>query len=113
MLPDTRRQSAERLKGVWLNPHVRVAYGGEAYKAVNPTGRGWPSVSERIRGMWYNRCWRLFGKIRFFGEDYMVRRRLEDWTVGDTSGEGANKEIGAHCLINEMQVLVENGWKHV
>lgn len=24
-----------------------------------------------------------------------------------------NEEAGVHCLIDEMQVLVENGWKHV
>lgn len=89
-------------KGVWLNPNVRVAYGAAAYDAVNKPV--WPSPTERIVGMWHNRLARLFGWVWGFVEDWAVRRRSQGWMA---------EEPGVYCLINEMQVLIENGWKHV
>lgn len=102
------------LKGVWVNPQVRVAYGGDAYKAVNPAGLIWPSTSDRILGVWHNRFSRLTGRLRFFVEDFVVRRRLSDWrTKQNSNRHGPSGEAGENYLINEMQVLVENGWKHL
>jgi hypothetical protein len=40
-----------------------------------------------------------------------VRRRIEKWRAGSAGSVG--EEAGAACLVNEMQVLVANGWAHV
>ncbi|GME40595.1 cryptococcal mannosyltransferase 1-domain-containing protein [Neofusicoccum parvum] len=101
-------------KGVWLNANVRVAYGAAAYAAVNlPPRHVWPPPTERVIGMWHNRLARLLGWIRASIEGWVVQRRLQSWMAEDPAAGGLNKEPGVHCLINEMQVLVENGWKHL
>lgn len=101
-------------KGVWLNTNVRTAYGAAAYDIVNSNPHGvWPSPKERIMGMWHNRLARLFGGICAPMEDWVVRRRVQSWMAEQQAAGMPNEEVGAHCLINEMQVLVENGWEHV
>jgi hypothetical protein len=42
---------------------------------------------------------------------WTVSRRLKAWEREDSTGNRA--EYGTFCLINEMQVLVANGWAHV
>lgn len=64
-------------------------------------------------GMWRNRLARLFGGIRAFVEDWVVWRRVQSWMAEEPAAGMLNEEAGVHCLIDEMQVLVENGWKHV
>ena len=39
-----------------------------------------------------------------------VRNRVEEW---GKEGDKSRFEAGRVCLINEMQVLAENGWAHV
>ncbi|OJD30977.1 polysaccharide export protein [Diplodia corticola] len=98
-------------RGVWLNPHVRVGYGREAYEAVNPGGGEamWPGMGARVRGVWRSRVWGVWGRVRGSGEGWVVRRRVEGWGGGE-AGVGVG---GEHCLVNEMQVVVENGWRHL
>lgn len=101
-------------KGVWLNANVRTAYGAAAYDIVNSAPRRvWPLPTERIMGMWRNRLARLFSGIRAFVEDWVVWRRVQSWMAEEPAAGMLNEEAGVHCLIDEMQVLVENGWKHV
>ncbi len=96
--------------GVWLNPNVRVGYKPEAYEAVNPQdGRFWPTWREKVKGVWLNRLARWFAWPRRAAEKLLVIRRVREW---EAAHEG-NHEEALHCLINEMQVLVENGWQHV
>ena len=94
-------------KGVWLNPNVRVGYSVEAYDLVHSPSGNWPSLLEAYRGHWWNRV------SRWLTKDYMklrtVHSRVATW---QKTGE-ARFESGVQCLINEMQVLVENGWAHV
>ncbi len=87
---------------MWLNPNVRLGYSGEAYDAV----RQWPTTSEAIKGLWkgywaplLNRSWRI----------NKVATRVKQWE-GEDAG---NHEPGFDCVINEMQVIVYNGWAHV
>ena len=92
-----------------MNPHVRVGYNPEAYEAVAYDDTTlWPSPSARIRGIWHNRF------KRWFNTDWLqawrVSRRVERWKGEDPD---RNAEDGLGCLINEMQVLAENGWAHV
>jgi len=102
-------------KGVWLNPNVRVGYNPLAYEAVNPSTSYWVSTGARIWGVWQNRMARITGAPRRALERLVVERRLRAWRAevplpGETR---PRNETGVHCLINEMQVLVANGWAHV
>lgn len=95
-------------KGVWLNPMVRVGYSSAAYHAVHSSPyEVFLSVRTIIEGLWENRFRRWFTTPWF--ETSIVNRRLAAWH----STNNSNEEKGIACLINEMQVLVENGWAHV
>lgn len=101
-------------QGVWLNPNVKVAYNTEAYKVVNPETGVWPSKTQRVKGIWSNRLVRWTGFPRRYIERYVVDRRLRLWRNEEQRKvEGEPHQGESHCLINEMQVLVENGWAHV
>ena len=93
-------------KGVWVNPNVRVGYSGKAYDAVHDL-HNWLAVYDMLRGTWTNRL-RRWTTTSWF-ERRLVNSRLRIWR----KTEPHLTEPGAHCLINEMQVLVSNGWAHV
>ncbi|KAI9864754.1 MAG: hypothetical protein M1824_004661 [Vezdaea acicularis] len=97
-----------REKGVWLNPNVRVAYSSEAYDEVH-SGKMWPSMRLRWGGIWRNRLTRWLRFTKATLERWVVAWRVRAWR---REAKG-NVEPGVACLINEMQVLVENGWAHV
>ncbi|KAF2733144.1 hypothetical protein EJ04DRAFT_544332 [Polyplosphaeria fusca] len=92
--------------GVFVNPNVRVGYNGDAYKAVHPDG---PLLSswQIFKGLWDNRFRRWTTTVWF--KEWIVHRRVVQWRGEDKH----NNEPGEFCLINEMQVLIENGWKHL
>ena len=103
------------LHGVWLNPNVRVSYNAEADAIVRQDNDIWPSRTERLKGLWKNRLSRITGFPRRLLEMSRISWRLRRWQgqpeVGD---QDARAEIrGSYCMINEMQVLVHNGWAHV
>ena len=93
-------------RGVWLNPNVRVGYSLEAYDAVHP-GTLWPSVAESVKGLWKTRLMSWFSTTFF--KSSRVQHRLKQWRYKNSG----RLEPGVMCLINEMQVLIENGWAHV
>lgn len=93
-------------KGVWVNPNVRVGYTGEAYSAVQASRR-WLTTYDMLCGIWQNRL-RRWTTTSWF-KRRLVSSRLRTWR----KTEPHLAEPGAHCLINEMQVLVSNGWAHV
>ncbi|KFY60426.1 hypothetical protein V497_03659 [Pseudogymnoascus sp. VKM F-4516 (FW-969)] len=100
--------------GVWLNPNVRVSYNPESDKVVRAETGLWPTKKEKFVGIWMNRWARLMGVIPRYIQQYRVDRRIKRW--GHETREEAQPEIPkrwSHCLINEMQVLVHNGWKHL
>lgn len=97
-----------RSEGVWLNTNVRVGYSGSAYNAVNSAaGDSWVSVRAILWGSWENRLLRWF--TTSFFKERIVSRRVSWW---EAKNQG-HSEIGRFCLINEMQILVWNGWAHV
>jgi len=97
-------------QGVWLNPNVRVGYNATAYAQVHPTNDvTWPNGSEKVWGMWKNRWSRWLGEPIRTIERLRVKRRVRQWEAEEKD----NVETALHCLINEMQVLFESGWKHV
>ncbi|EXJ93027.1 hypothetical protein A1O3_01583 [Capronia epimyces CBS 606.96] len=94
------------IKGVWLNPNVRVGYNKPAYDLVNSATHRM-SLLGYLRASWENRLRRWFTSDWL--KKWVVRKRLQSWehTGVDRS------ERGVDCLINEMQVLISNGWKHL
>lgn len=90
-------------KGVYVNPNVRVGYNGAAYEAVNAF-LTWPSPFNRVVGVWKTRLATFPAMMRYASERMTVHKRVSQWGVD---------EPGAYCLVNEMQILVENGWKHL
>ncbi|KAK4543364.1 hypothetical protein LTR36_005507 [Oleoguttula mirabilis] len=94
-------------KGVWVNPQVRVGYNGTAYGMVNPDSAGsWPSSFAIAEGLWRNRLKRWLHAFQL--KDRTVETKLQRWKDGDAG----HHEPGSFCLIDEMQVMLWNGWGH-
>ena len=105
---------SEQLGGVWLNPRARVGYNIDAFKAVNSNEtkdgeNGWPSEKESIWGIWRWRWARWTGWPWRFKERRLIETRMWKWA---SEGEG-RVEVGGMCVVNEEQVLINNGWLHV
>jgi hypothetical protein len=97
-----------RSKGVFLNPAVRVGYNRAAYDAVHaPGGGSWLSLKEVYVGLWWNRLARWVTTPWF--EEWEVRGRIKRWE----RGEEGRRERGDFCVVDEMQIVVHNGWKHL
>ena len=91
---------------VWLNPNVRVGYSQKAYESVHSVSV-WPSLRSSYSGIWLNRIRRWLTST--YLKSTRINRRLNTWLNNGTD----RSEPGVNCLINEMQVLAENGWAHV
>ncbi|KAM7191315.1 Cryptococcal mannosyltransferase 1 domain containing protein [Naviculisporaceae sp. PSN 640] len=101
---------ASRTRGVFLNPTVRVGYNREAYEKVHPQGgKIWLSTFGVYKGVWKSRFARWFSSPII--KEQVVRSRVRKWEA--EAPEESREEPGEFCLINEMQVIVENGWKHL
>ncbi|KAL2193643.1 glycosyltransferase family 69 protein [Corynascus similis CBS 632.67] len=104
---------AARTRGVFVNPTVRVGYSRKAYDAVhrnavnNNHGGSWLSLTEVYFGLWRNRFARWLTSPWF--EEREVSKRIKQWMKG---GEG-REEKGGFCVVDEMQIVVHNGWKHL
>ncbi len=103
--------NANKNVGVWLNPNVRVAYSTPVYKQVRQSV--FPSALWAVRGMWANRWERAKSHVQFALESQMVLKRLRLWRAETPAGQPPRSEPGAICLINEMQIMWQNGWKHL
>lgn len=93
-------------KRAYLNPQVRVGYNGEAYDVVHSQGLVLSSW-QVFKALWENRIrrWTTSPWLK----EWEVSRRVARWK----SVSRGNEEAGEICLINEMQVLIKNGWAHV
>jgi hypothetical protein len=99
-------------KGVWLNPNVRVGYNLEAYKGVHHGP--WPSWWGRYLDMFRLRWVRWTGGIGRWLARSVVERRIDVWEKkGGAVGESDRREKGRFCAVDEMQIVLENGWMHV
>ncbi|KAE8371617.1 glycosyltransferase family 69 protein [Aspergillus bertholletiae] len=94
------------VQGVYLNPRVRVGYNGPAYAAVHPH-TAWISLHNVALALWENRIRRWTTNLSF--GRWVIRRRVTSWE----KHHSARFELATFCLIDEMQVLVGNGWAHV
>ncbi|KAK0627597.1 cryptococcal mannosyltransferase 1-domain-containing protein [Immersiella caudata] len=97
---------ASRTRGVFLNPNVRVGYNRAAYEQVHNPGN-WLSLPQIYLGLWKNRISRRLTTPWL--KETTVIRRIRKW---QQNGK-AREEPGWFCLINEMQIIVYNGWKHL
>jgi hypothetical protein len=90
---------------ILLNPNVKVGYNGSAYDAVH-SRNAIMSPFQIFRAMWENRLrrWTSMSWLR----DLTMRKSIVSWTR-----ETGETERGGFCAINEMQVIMERGWKHV
>ncbi|KAK3935067.1 cryptococcal mannosyltransferase 1-domain-containing protein [Diplogelasinospora grovesii] len=98
---------ASSTRGVFLNPNVRVGYNRKAYDKVHPQGRSWLSPFQVWTGLWKNRLARWCTTPIL--KESRVRRLVRLWA----QQEAGREEPGEVCLINEMQVVVDNGWAHL
>lgn len=101
-----------RAEGVWLNPNVRVGYSVAAYRQVAGP-RFPPAAAEAVVGAWLNRWSRLWTGVQSSLENWTIRSRLKRWRKGTPPGEPQRVEAGEPCLINEMQIMWKNGWRHL
>lgn len=92
--------------GVFLNPVVRVGYNGTAFDAIHSQYEEL-SLLDIWKGVWRNRILRWLTTPVF--KEWVVRTRVQNWRQTHNSEE----EPGRFCLINEMQVIHEKGWRHV
>jgi hypothetical protein len=98
-------------KGVWLNPNVRVGYSPEAYAYIR-TNR-FPTPFWTVVGAWANRLMSWRASLQSSVEARTVRKRLDQWMDETPKGGVPRFEPGEACLINEMQIMWMNGWKHL
>lgn len=92
-------------KGVFMNPVVRVGYNETAFDRIHSTYAEM-TLRDIIKGVWKNRLLRWTTTVMF--KEWTVHSRVKSW-MKRTSGN----EPGDFCLINEMQILHEKGWRHV
>lgn len=104
-------------KGIYINPAVRVGYTREAYELTHVgLEKGFVSRFQYITGVWKNRLarYKSDGISSSAGQNMAeIYRRIRQWDQ-----EGANigekrSEVGGYCTIDEMHILIWNGWKHV
>ncbi|PGH01431.1 hypothetical protein GX51_05238 [Blastomyces parvus] len=100
-------------KGVWLNPNVRVGYNLVAYEAA--AARVWPSTRDAVLLGWWKGFFASMFDLPWRPRE--IAGRVRAW---EKEGESVNnkkkkrrREVGLPCLIDEMQVIVYNGWAHV
>lgn len=98
-------------KGVWLNPNVRVGYSVKTYKRINRDR--FPTPFWTVIGAWINRINSWTVRLQTSLEARVVRKRIEQWIKETPAGQYPRYEPGEACLINEMQIMWSNGWKHL
>lgn len=104
-------------RGIFLNPAVRVGYNAHAY-ALTHTGleKGFVSRWGYVFGVWKNRLarWKSNGISSSAGQNmHEIYRRIAKWEAEGAKNGEHRKEVGGFCTIDEMHILIWNGWKHV
>ena len=93
--------------GLWVNPAVRVGYVKKAYADTHfGINRDFISGPVYVKGVWKIRLRRWLGVGK--KQPQVVRDRVVQWKQEGTE----RNEVGEMCLIDEMHLLIWNGWKH-
>lgn len=101
-----------KTRGVWVNPRVRVGYSVEAGEEVR--GERWlGGVGGVVGGVWRERMGRVAGGWRGWRDQRKMKERVDGWKREGMGLGEERREEGVGCLIDEMQVLRENGWAHI
>lgn len=104
-------------RGIYLNPAVRVGYNPRAY-ALTHTGpeKGFVSRWGYVTGTWRNRIarWKTDAISSSAGQNMKeIYRKISKWEAEGAKYGEHRKEVGGFCTIDEMHILIWNGWKHV
>jgi hypothetical protein len=104
--------SGDTEAGIWVNPAVRVGYVQKAYEDTHfGVSKDFLTGLVYVKGIWINRFIRWIGSG--MKQPRAVKNRVAQWKKeGNSIGE-ERKEVGEMCLIDEMHVLIWNGWKHL
>ncbi|CAN8098685.1 unnamed protein product [Discula destructiva] len=106
--------SAQKGKGVWLNPNVRVGYSAATYDTVQGKhGHTFPGPFTTIAGAWALRWMRWRAPVQQYIEKTSVVKKVKKWQDATPPGMAPREEKGATCLINEKQIMWMNGWRHL
>ena len=98
--------------GIYVNPAVRVGYTEEAYNFTHfGPENTFISPTQYVLAKWLYRLNRLRTPS---AEKQMktVHRRVEKWKKESSNSLEKREEQGEMCLIDEMHLLIWNGWKH-
>ena len=90
--------------GVWVNPAVRVAYNMTPYEYQKNYANGWyewsVGIPIRIGTNLIGLPW----------QKKVIKTRFQEWK--NELDNVVRHEPGDFCLVDEMQVLADNGWRH-
>lgn len=92
--------------GVFLNPLVQVGYNQKAYDAARAATAS-TSLLHVYTKIWTNRVYRWTTTPMF--KEWVVSSRIAAWKKAHPTED----ERAAFCIVNEMQILYEKGWRHV
>ena len=99
-------------QGIYVNPAVRVGYTDEAYQLTHFGAEAtFISPTQYVLARWLYRLNRLRTPS---AEKQMrtVHKRVEKWKKDSSNSLEKREEGGEMCLIDEMHLLIWNGWKH-
>ena len=98
--------------GIYVNAAVRVGYTTEAYDQTHfgPT-QTFISSTQYVLAMWLHRL----NRLRTPSAEKQMRvidKRVNKWKQYEENSLEKRDEVGDMCLIDEMHLLIWNGWKH-
>ena len=99
-------------QGIYINPAVRVGYTEAAYNLTHfGPEQTFISPTQYVLAEWLNRLDRL----RTPSAEKQLRKvhkKVEKWKKDSSTSLEKREESGEMCLIDEMHLLIWNGWKH-
>jgi hypothetical protein len=98
--------------GIWVNPAVRVGYIKKAYDYTHfGIHEDFISAAVYVKGVWRNRIANWFGAG--MKQAQVVKKRVAQWKKEGKKQGKERIEVGEMCLVDQMHVLIWNGWKHL
>lgn len=101
--------------GIYVNPSVRVGYSIDAYNATHfgPDQNNFISGTQYVLATWLHRLNRIRTPA-YEKQLEPVTKRVQKWLKDEGTLAKRARELGKGdiCLIDEMHLLIWNGWKH-